>query len=72
MDQDFHCGDRVNLMMDQAIVALGTICAIRPTDTCHGQVLGNGFLLVSINNCLNDIACLPFPNKNAQECNKGH
>lgn len=57
---NFHCGDNVNLLIGKDIVAFGKVHATQPTDLCHGEPLGNGFLSVSIDRCLDNEAYLPF------------
>ena len=67
MSQGFCSGDRVNLMIGQGIVAVGTVHAVCPTDTCHGQILGDEFLSVSIDKCIDVAAHLPFPTSEAMK-----
>ena len=52
MEQEFHHGDKVNLVIDQEVVAIGRVHAIQPDDTSHGEMLGVGLLSVSIDKCL--------------------
>ena len=65
MEQDFHRGDSVNLMINQEVVAIGKVQATQPSDTCHGEMLGLGCLSVAIESCINVAAYLPFPTNDA-------
>ena len=57
----FHCGDNVNLLIGKDVVAYGKVCATQPSDLCHAEPLGDGFLSVSIEKCIDIEAYLPFP-----------
>ena len=47
MEQEFHHGNIVNLLINQEVVIQGT----QPSDTCHEEMHGLGFLLVVAKIC---------------------
>ena len=65
MEQEFHHGDTINLLMNQEVVAIGKVQVTQPSNTCHENMLGLGLLLVTIEIYLNDVANFPFPTNDA-------